>query len=243
MLDVVVRGLWGVRRQSPDQLAERWLVLLRGLAEIGGEACGQWYEAAEDDVSPPSVALTVPAVAEYIHRQNPDSDADYIGRVASLSAATAPGRPQVETWVNAGGSAKRVADSCLVTFRSRELDESVEPVRRSGDVLSAIGASWGPDWGEAYSREEYRSVKQEFGLRPSAPRGGRSVYLSPGRAALAPEGLPGTYTRTASGGLLIDLTRGGAAQPSVEAIVEMNRELRAAGALEPLPVPFDRDTF
>nr|WSW67093.1 hypothetical protein OG461_13290 [Streptomyces sp. NBC_00995] len=243
MLDVVVRGLWGVRQQSPEQLAERWLVLLRQLAEIDGEACGHWYEAVEDDVPPPAVALTVPAVAEYIDRQNPDSDADYIGRVASLSTGTVPGRPQVETWINAGGSAKRVPDSFLVTFRSLELDESVELVRRCGEVLAAIGASWDADWGDAYNDDEHGAVADEFGLRPSAPRGGRSVYLSSGRAALAPEGLPGTYTRTATGGLVIDLTRGGAAQPSVESIVEVNRELRAAGALEPLPVPFDRATW
>ncbi|WP_405901814.1 hypothetical protein OG696_41070 [Streptomyces sp. NBC_00656] len=243
MLDVVVRGLWGVRQQSPYQLAERWLVLLRALAAIDGEACGHWYEAAEDDASPPAVALTVPAVAEYIDRQNPDTDADHIGRVASLSAATAPGRPQVETWINAGGSAKRVSDSCLVTFRSPELDESVDLVRRSGEVLSTIGASWDADWGDAYNDEEHEAVADAFGLRAGAPRGGRSVYLSPGRGALAPEGLPGSYTRTATGGLLIDLTRGGTAQPSVGSIIETNRQLLAAGALEPLPVPFDRDRF
>lgn len=243
MLDVVVRGLWGVRQQSPDQLAERWLVLLRALAAIDGETCGHWYEAAEDNVSPPAVALTVPAIAEYIDRQNPDSDADYIGRVASLSAATVLGRPQVETWINAGGSAKRVSDSCLVTFRSQKLDESVELVRRSGEVLSAIGASWDADWGDAYNDDEHEAVADAFGLRPSAPRGGRSVYLSPGRAALAPEGLPGTYTRTAAGGLLIDLTRGGTAQPAIGSIIDANRKLRTAGALDPLPVPFDRATL
>lgn len=127
--------------------------------------------------------------------------------------------------------------------RKRGTAPAAGSATRSGDVLGVLAGCWGPDWGEAYSREEFRAVKQEFGLRPSAPRGGRSVYLSPGRAAFAPEGLPGTYTRIAAGGLVVDLTRGGTAQPSVESIVAVNRELRAAGALEPLPAPFDRDTF
>ncbi|MEV0782422.1 hypothetical protein AB0I52_05415 [Streptomyces sp. NPDC050423] len=243
MLDVVVHAMWGVREQSPDQLAERWLALLRGLAAIDGGTCGQWYEAVEYDETPPAVQLTESAVAAYIDRQNPASDADYIGRVASLSTAVAPGRPRVSTWINAGGSANRVPDSFVVKFRSRELDESVDLVRRSAEVMAAVGASWDADWGEVYNDDEYDAVAGEFGLSVTVPRGGRSVYLSPGRAALAPEGLPGTYTRTAAGGLVIDLTRGGTAHPSVASIVEANRELRAAGALEPLPVPFDRDRF
>lgn len=129
----MVHAMRGVREQSPDQPAERWLVLLRGPAAIDGDSCGQWYEAAEYDETPPVVRLTESAVAAYVDRQNPESDADRIGRVASLS--------------------------------------------------------------------------------------------------------------TAAGGLVIDLPRGGTAQPSVASIVEANRELRAAGALEPLPVPFDRDRF
>ncbi|MEU8630315.1 hypothetical protein [Streptomyces sp. NPDC048669] len=236
--------MWGVREQSPDQLAERWLVLLRALAAIDGDTCGQWHEAAEYDETPPAVQLTDSAVAAYIDRRNPEPDADYIGRVASLSTADGgPGRPRVATWINAGGSANRVPDSCVVKLRSQELDESADLVRRSGEVMAAVGASWDADWGEVYDDDEYDAVADEFGLSVTVPRGGRSVYLSPGRAALAPEGLPGTYTRTAAGGLVIDLTRGGTAEPSLASIVEANRVLRAAGALEPLPVPFDRDRF
>lgn len=243
MLDVVVHAMWGVREQSPGQLAQRWLVLLRGLAEIDGGTCGRWYETAEYDETRPAVELTEAAVAAYIGRQNPEPDADYIGRVAVLSTAGGRGVPRVVTSINAGGSAKRVPDTCAVTIRSRELDESVELVRRSAEVLGTLGVCWDADWGEVYDDDQYEAVEDVFGLSVTAPRSGRSVYLSPGRAAVVPEGLPGTYTRGEGGGLVIDFTRGGTETLSVESVVGANRRLRAAGAMEPLPVPFDRDTF
>ncbi|HEY9374133.1 MAG TPA: hypothetical protein VIU94_37710, partial [Streptomyces sp.] len=70
-----------------------------------------------------------------------------------------------------------------------------------------------------------------------------AVYLSANRAALAPEGLPGIYTRTAHGGLIIDLTHGGTQDPGIETILDVNRKLRAAGALEPLATPYQRDKW
>lgn len=243
MLSVVVHGLWGVRKEDPGQLAERWVGLLEGLAEIGSGDCTTWRAAeSEDDMSAAPVERVVSGLRAYVEQASPEPDAPYIGYTASLWSGRIE-TVKVTVSINAGGSANRVPDSCVVALESTAAPGSVELVNRSADVLGVLAGCWGPDWGEAYSREEFRAVKQEFGLRPSAPRGGRSVYLSPGRAAFAPGGLPGTYTRTAAGGLVIDLTRGGTAQPSVESIVAVNRELRAAGALEPLPAPFDRDTF
>ncbi|MFF1836061.1 Imm52 family immunity protein [Streptomyces sp. NPDC058231] len=239
MLNVTVHGLWGVRKEDPQELAGRWGRLLRALGAIDADACGSWRAAeAEDDPSAPPVEVDVPALTDHLLRTNPEPDAPYIGYTASLSS----GRPEtvrVTVSLNAGGSANRVPDSCVVGLTSAA-DDDAELVRRSTDVLEALVACWGPDWGEAYSREEFRAVKSEFGLRAGAPRGGRSVYLSPGRAARVPEGLPGTYIRTAEGGLVVDLTRGGTELPGIETITEVNRELLAAGALEPLPAPFDR---
>lgn len=240
MLDVVVHGMWGVRKESPERLAERWVVLLRTLADIDIETCGTWREAAGKGAAVPAVTLTASAVAASLVRQNPEPDADYIGRTASLVAGGGARRPAVVVRVNAGGSANRVPDTCTVTFRSRRMDESVALVRRSSDVLAALGECWDIDWGEVYNDDQYDAVESEFGLRVTAPRCGRSVYLSARRAERAPEGLPGTYTRTEAGGLVIDLTRGGTVTPYNETIIEVNRKLRSARALEPLTAPFDR---
>ncbi|MER6114785.1 Imm52 family immunity protein [Streptomyces sp. NPDC001743] len=243
MLSVVVHALWGVREEDPGQLAERWVQFLDGLADIGSGDCTTWRGAeSEDDLTAAPVERVASGVRAYVERTNTDPDAPYIGYTSSLWSGRLE-TVKVTVGINAGGSANRVPDSCVVGIDSTAAQGSVELINRSAEVLHLLAECWGPDWGESYSREEYRAVKSEFGLRATAPRGGRSVYLSPGRAALAPEGLPGTYTRTAPGGLLIDLTRGGTTQPSVETVIEANRRLFAAGALEPLPVPFDRDTF
>ncbi|MFB6779194.1 Imm52 family immunity protein [Streptomyces sp. NPDC056352] len=242
MLNVTVHGLWGVRKEDPQELAERWGHLLRTLGGIDADACGTWRAAeAEDDPTAPPVELGVPALTEYLLRTNPDSDAPYIGYTSSLWSGQ-PDTVKVTVSVTAGGSANRAPDSCVVGLVSAA-DDAPELVRRSTAVLEALVSCWGPDWGEAYSREEFRAVKTEFGLRAGAPRAGRSVYLSPGRADRVPEGLPGTYTRTADGGLVVDLTRGGTELPGIDTITEVNRQLLAAGALEPLTVPFDRATF
>ncbi|MFD0023916.1 Imm52 family immunity protein [Streptomyces sp. NPDC058382] len=243
MLSVTVHALWGVREESPAQLATRWVRFLRSLAEMDELGPAAWRAAeSEGDMTAPPVELEVAAVAEYLELTNPEPDAPYIGYTSSLWAG------QLETvnavvGINAGGSANRVSDSCVVKLRSTGSADSAELLRRSADVLVALAECWDADWGEAYVPDEYRAVKAEFGLRASTPRGGRSVYLSPGRAARAPEGLPGTYVRTDAGGLVIDLTRGGTQTPAVETVVEANRQLFAAGALEPLAVPFDRDRF
>lgn len=243
MLSVVVHALWGVRAEDPGQLAERWVGVLDGLAEFGSGDCTTWRGAeSEDDLSAAPVERVASGVRAYVEHTNTDPDAPYIGYTSSLWSGRLE-TVKVTVGINAGGSANRVPDSCVVALESTAAPGSVELINRSSDVLQLLAGCWGPDWGEAYSREEFRSVKAEFGLRASAPRGGRSVYLSPGRAALAPQGLPGTYTRTAAGGLLIDLTRGGTAQPSIGSIIDANRKLRTAGALDPLPVPFDRATL
>ncbi|MER7725183.1 Imm52 family immunity protein [Streptomyces sp. NPDC096323] len=243
MLSVVVHALWGVRAEDPGRLAERWVGLLDGLAKIGSGGCTTWRGAeSEDDLSAAPVERVASGVRAYVERTNTEPDAPYIGYTSFLWSGRLE-TVKVTVAINAGGSANRVSDSCVVELESTAAPGSVELINRSADVLHLLAGCWGPDWGESYSREEFRAVKAEFGLRAGAPRGGRSVYLSPGRAALAPEGLPGSYTPTATGGLLIDLTRGGTAQPSVGSIIETNRQLLAAGALEPLPVPFDRDRF
>ncbi|GAB2441584.1 hypothetical protein [Nocardia tengchongensis] len=95
----------------------------------------------------------------------------------------------------------------------------------------------------AFTLRNRRLGLLRFDLANSAPRCGRAVFLSARRAALAPEALPATYIHTAHDGLVIDLTGDGTQSPAIETILEANIRLRAAGAMEELPIPFDRATF
>ncbi|MEV7399281.1 Imm52 family immunity protein [Streptomyces sp. NPDC091267] len=242
MLDVVINGGWGVRVEDATSVAERWSTTLEELKGVDRGSFHAWHEADDGLPSDPLLLPTVPALTDYIKRENVNPDVDVIGYGTSLWAHN-HGMPKVGSVIRAGGSSLYVTNSISVSFRSRTVDETAEVVRRAPEILHIIAEAWEIDTGQVYNRTQYRAVSEHFDLENPDPRCGRAVYLSERRAALAPEGLPGTYVRTAAGGLIIDLTRGGTESPTDETIIEVNAALRAAGALEPLPTPYDRPVF
>ncbi|MFB7210267.1 hypothetical protein [Streptomyces sp. NPDC056255] len=242
MLYVVVNGLWGPREETVRSIAERWSGTLTALGDIDGQTFDVWHEAGDDLPSDPVLAPSVPALAEYIERKNTGPDLDVVGYTSSLWVRN-PKAAYVSLATHAGGTSRYAPHSVSLVFRSREVDETAEVIRRTPEILRVLAEHWEIDAGQVYDKPLYKAVAERFDLANSDPRCGRAVFLSAGRAALAPEDLPGTYVRTAHGGLVIDLTRGGAESPSIETVIEANTRLRAAGALEKLPVPFDRDRF
>ncbi|SFX34200.1 hypothetical protein OH786_22840 [Streptomyces atratus] len=242
MLNVVVNGFWGLRGESVPGIAERWSGTLTALKDIDGPTFDVWHEAGDDLPSDPVLEPSVPALAEYIERKNTGPDLDVVGYTTSLWVQN-PAAARVSMAIHAGSTSHYAVNSVSLAFRSREVDETAEVIRRAPEILRLLAENWEIDAGQVYDRPQYRAVAERFDLANSDPRCGRAVFLSAGRAALAPEGLPGTYVRTAHGGLVIDLTRGGTESPAIETIIEANTRLREAGALEKLPMPFDRATF
>ncbi|MET9662028.1 Imm52 family immunity protein [Streptomyces sp. NPDC006510] len=242
MLYVVVNGLWGLRGETVRSIAERWAGTLTALKDIDGPTFDVWHEAADGLASDPLLEPSVPTLVEYIERKNTGPDLDVVGYTSSLWAQN-PGAANVSSAIHAGSTSLYAPNSVSLVLRSREVDESAEVIRRAPEILRVLAESWEIDAGQVYSKPQYRAVAERFDLANSDPRCGRAVFLSAGRAALAPGDLPGTYVRTAHGGLAIDLTRGGVESPSIETIIEANTRLRASGALDKLPEPFDRDRF
>ncbi|MFD9804802.1 Imm52 family immunity protein [Streptomyces sp. NPDC059071] len=242
LLYVVVNGSWGPRAEFVPGVAERLSGTLRALEEIDGSTFQRWHEAGNDIPSDPVVEPSVPAMAEYIERKNTGPDLDVMGYTTSLWARN-PGAAYVSIAIHAGGTSRYAVSSVSLVFRSREIDETAEVIRRAPRILRLLAENWEIDAGQVYDKHQYRAVAERWDLANSDPRCGRAVYLSAGRAALAPEGLPAMYVRTAHGGLVIDLTLGGAVSPAIETILEANARLRAAGALDKLATPFDRATF
>ncbi|MFF2007972.1 Imm52 family immunity protein [Streptomyces sp. NPDC058195] len=242
MLNVVVNGLWGPRGESVPAIAERWAGTLTALGEIDGPTFGQWHEAGDDLPSDPVLEPSAAALAEYIERKNTGPDLDVAGYTSSLWARN-PGTAHVSLAVHAGSTSRYAVNSVALAFRSREVDETAQVIRRAPEILRLLAEIWEFDTGQVYDRPQYRAVAERFDLANSDPRCGRAVFLSAGRAALAPGSLPGTYVRTAHGGLVIDLTYGGTKTAETAAVIGANERLREAGALEKLPTPFDRDRF
>ncbi|WP_406861405.1 hypothetical protein ABZO31_13460 [Streptomyces sp. HUAS MG47] len=244
MVDFVVNGSWGKRPEGPRQVAAQWAETFAALESTGEGILGSWcHDAASHASSREFVPVSAPALTEYLERENRAHDAPYIGYSASLRTRQA-GMPLVELSVRAGGQTQWVGSNVALSFSSRVVqDDAVPALRRAHEILRILADAWDIDHGKVYRRAEYRAVKEEFDLDNSAPRCGRAVYLSANRAALAPEGLPAEYSRTARGGLIVDLTYGGTREPSIDVILDVNRELRAAGALEALPKPYERDKW
>ncbi|MGW2084734.1 Imm52 family immunity protein [Streptomyces sp. NPDC001880] len=247
MLHFVVNGSWGIRSEDVREIGRRWAKTLTALGELDGATFGDWHEAGHDDASdrvvlPSQDPVSHDVLVDYIEDRNQGPDLDVVGYTTSLWAHNS-GKLRVTSAIRAGGSSQYITNSIALVFRSRELDESTEVIRRAPEILRIIAEAWDIDAGQVYNDSQYDAVADEFDLKNSDPRCGRAVYLSAGRAASAPEGLDGTYIRTAADGLIIDLTRGGTTVPDNEKIIETNRELRAAGSLTPLPLPIDRDKF
>ncbi|MFJ6010655.1 hypothetical protein [Streptomyces sp. NPDC092952] len=242
MLYVVVNGLWGPRAESVGSVAERWSGTLAALRDIDAQTFDVWHEAGDDLPSDPVLEPSAPALAEYIERRNTGPDLDVVGYTSS-SWARNPKAAYVSLTTHAGGTSRYAPHSVSLVFRSREVDETAEVIRRTPEILRVLAEHWEIDAGQVYDKAVDAAVTERFDLENSAPRCGRAVFLSAGRAARAPEDLPGTYVRTADGGLVVDLTYGGTKTPDIGTVIEVNERLREAGALEKLPVPFDRDRY
>ncbi|MGW1817940.1 Imm52 family immunity protein [Streptomyces sp. NPDC002125] len=242
VLNVVVNGAWGAREEDPKAIAARWYATLARLADIDAGTFHGWHEAGDGVPADPLLTPSVPALADYLVRENPGPDLGVVGYGGQLWAHN-EGAAKATSNVRAGGLSPYITRSASVIFRSHTVDEDADVIRRTPEILAVIGEEWDIDTGQVYDRPLYRTVADHFGLKNSDPRCGRAVWLSERRAGLAPEGLPGTYTPAAHGGLVIDLTYGGTRTPSVETVIEVNTQLRATGALDPLTPPFDRATL
>lgn len=215
---------------------------LTALGDTDGPTFGVWHEAGDGLPSDPVLEPSAPALAEYIERTNTGPDLDVVGYTTSLWARN-PAAAHVSMAIHAGSTSQYALNSVSLAFRSREVDETAEVIRRAPEILRLLAEHWEFDTGQVYDRPQYRAVAERFDLANNDPRCGRAVHLSMRPRRPRPEDLPATYVRTAHGGLVIDLTRGGAESPDIETVIEANTLLRAAGALERLPVPFDRATF
>lgn len=177
MLNVVVNGFWGLRGESVQAVAERWSGTLSALKDIDGPTFDVWHEAGDDLPSDPVLEPSVPALAEYIERKNTGPDLDVVGYTTSLWAQNLPAA-RVSMAIHAGSTSHYAVNSVSLAFRSREVDETAEVIRRAPEILRLLAENWEIDAGQVYDRPQYRAVAERFDLANSDPRCGRAVFLS-----------------------------------------------------------------
>ncbi|WP_069170952.1 hypothetical protein [Streptomyces griseus] len=239
--EVVVKVSWGPRPESSLELAERWLVMLRGLTELSGGAAVDWRWDVDGADTGEVVPDTAEDVAVVVEAGGPEEDADIVGRTAAVVGRWPDGGYAYLRAKGGGSDEYTPFTATLQLFPSPAAVTGTAPGAATGAVpgpapltdrlseaLTVLAESWDPDTGLTYDRELFSAVKAAFGLRNSHPRCGWATYLSANRAALVPADFSGTRRSTAGGGLVLDTG------DTTEAVVAAQRTLSAAGALEPL---------
>ncbi|MEU3946297.1 hypothetical protein [Streptomyces sp. NPDC029526] len=152
------------------------------------------------------------------------------GTSLRLLADTAEGW-KIELAGLAGGTPEFLLQSLVATL---VVPDGV-PLPDAG-LLTAVAEAWDPDHGDAGDRAVTAALKQEAGFKVGTPSVGPVTYLSPGRAARVPEAWAARGRRLSGGGLLLEVAEPG----DTAEVVRAYRDLKDAGALEPLPRPLDR---
>ncbi|MGW5273353.1 Imm52 family immunity protein [Streptomyces sp. NPDC004044] len=226
----VVRGFWGPREESVEAVAGRWKLMLdrlAGLLPVLG-AGGTWSQVRE---SGPATELGTDEASLLAALKVQLQEARYASDGAGLFLVTRDGQGwEIEARGLAGGASEFLFNSMVIGIKSPE-DADVP----DAELLTAVAEVWGPDFGDV-TDDDVLDALEDNGLGVADPGVGWVGYLSPGRAALLPDGLTAARKELAGGGVLLDIAPRGDAGAVVRACVQ----LRDAGALEPLPRPMDR---
>ncbi|MET8325501.1 Imm52 family immunity protein [Streptomyces sp. NPDC005181] len=229
----VVRGFWGPREESVEAVAGRWQLMLdrlAGLLPVSG-AGGMWNQVRK---SGPATELGADEASLLAALKVQQEEARYASDGAGLYLVTRDGRGwEIEARGLAGGSSEFLFNSMVIGIKSPEGADVPD-----AELLTVVAEVWGPDFGDV-TDDDVLDALEDNGFGVGEPGVGWVGYLSPGRAALLPDGLTAARKELAGGGVLLDIAQPGDAGAVVRAYVQ----LRDAGALEPLPRPMDRATL
>ncbi|MBK3571688.1 Imm52 family immunity protein [Streptomyces sp. MBT62] len=232
----LVRGFWGPREESVEELADRWAATLDRLALLLPEAAlpGQWDMAgASGGPATPLSTDTDSLRAALQAARTADDWAKGTGTALRLTAAGAPGWT-VEVSGLAGGDSEFLLQSLVIGIRP-----PAGAVLPAAELLTALAEFWAPDFGDVTDDDVLDALEDEAGYGVGEPCVGRAGYLSPARGELVPDDLTVPRAALPGGGLLLDI----APEGDVDTVVRAFERLRESGALQPLPRPMDRATL
>ncbi|MFD9937388.1 hypothetical protein ACFWZ6_30145 [Streptomyces massasporeus] len=236
MSAVTVAVHWWARSETPQEQAERWLVLLARLTELSAGELTEWRWDVDDDGPGPLVPRSAGEFATALQAANTHDDVDIIGWTAHVVGHRRDGG-YVQVWISAGGTNEHSPFFVIVKLFPGPGASTSPLADRLAETLAALAGAWDPDTGLAYDRALFKTVKATYGLSASAPRCGWSVYLSENRAARVPGDFTARRLPTEHGGLVLDLAASPGETPATETVLAAHRALAESGALEPMPVP------
>ncbi|MEU1089685.1 hypothetical protein ABZ401_23185 [Streptomyces sp. NPDC005892] len=228
----VVRGFWGPRVETVEELAQRWELTLHQVARLLGDtATGPgwaWRRVRASGADDAPLAPGREPLAEVLgEARTADDWSDRVGTGLRLIAVPEAG-VRVKISGLGGGTPEFLLQSVVMAVEAPDDAEVPE-----GELLAVLARVWEPDFGDVSDDDLLDALEDEAGHTVGDPVVGRYGYLSPARAALVPAGIGAGRQELPGGGVLLAL--GGTAE-----VVAAYAALHASGALHPLPRPLDR---
>ncbi|WP_351226102.1 hypothetical protein [Streptomyces sp. NPDC002133] len=232
----VVRGAWGPREESVETLAGRWKLTLERLTGLlptvvsGPGEVGTWRHIRESEpfinFQPDEASL------RGVLRDTREADGwtDRTGTRLTLASAGETGW-NAELRGRGGGTSEFLLQTMMIAIESPD-DAEIPDV----ELLTVLAEVWAPDFGDVSNDDVLDALEDEGGFGPDEPSVGWVGYLSPGRAALVPDGMTAPRKELGVGGILLEIAPYG----NIESVLQANLRLRDSGALQPLPRPMER---
>ena len=163
MSAVTVAVHWWARSETPQEQAERWLVLLARLTELSDGELTEWRWDVDDDGPGPLVPRTAGEFATALQAANTHDDVGIIGWTAHVVGRRQDGG-YVQVWVSAGGTNEHSPFFVIVKLFPGPGASAPPLADRLAETLAALADAWDPDTGLAYDRELFKTVKAAYGL-------------------------------------------------------------------------------
>ncbi|MER7925176.1 hypothetical protein ABTY96_18915 [Streptomyces sp. NPDC096057] len=234
----LVRGFWGPREESVEELAGRWKATLDQVTRLLPQAAlpAEWTVVRAPGTASPAEPVPSDEGALRTALQEARAADDWskgTGTALRLTATGAPGWT-VEVSGLAGGDSEFLLQSLVIGIRSPG-DAELPGTQ----LLAAVAEFWHPDFGDVTDDDVLDALEDEAEYGVGDPCVGRAGYLSPARAELVPDDLAAPRTAVPGAGVVLDI----ATEGDVDTVVHAFERLRDTGALRPLPRPMDRATL
>lgn len=223
--ELIARGFWGPRPESPEAVADALLAFLAVLDDTVGERL-RWSSYALPDRSITEPGIAVELITDAFRK---NTDAPHLGIHQTYDAhGTRVGEAEISMAVGGWSDSPRFHNAFLVTWRG------AEPAALADPILRRLVATWDPDWAAVTSDPLMCALDDLQPRGRPGPKVGYLTYLSEGRARAMPADRAGHLQRLENGGGVLGASEGDGLLPEDE-LRDLVTDRRLEAALGPTP--------
>ncbi|GII26490.1 Imm52 family immunity protein [Planosporangium mesophilum] len=232
--ELLVQVVWGPRAETAAECAGRWLDTQQRLAAADPDLLGRWVKFEFDDELIETELTTSEQLTEIVADGRHDNPELGFGFSASNGRQGEAGDTFFKATAGSVTSNKNLSNVAYLEVNPLPAEDEPHWLAIAEPMLLALVAAWEPDYG-VVTRDAVARAQE---TAPRQPNAGYLTYLSAGRRAAVPAGLPGAVRELPDGGVLLSAIRPGGELPGPEEVAAIGAALREAGAF--VPVPTDR---